>query len=303
MINFDKIFYIQTIQYKPDQIIITTRRDFFKNCSVLAIGTLVFATISSGCTTQMATKEIGVQIYSVRTELEKDFSGTLKELSEIGFSNIEAYGLSLDGQMYGMAPSAYKAEVEKYGMNLVSSHSTYFTVEDAPKMIAAAKEAGLKYLVIPYLADELRGDYDAVAENLNQVGAMFKEAGIGFGYHNHDFEFMPLEDGRIPLEILIEGTDPENVEFELDLYWVVKAGVDPKEVIEKYQGRFSAFHVKDSDQELNQTTVGKGIIDFESILQKSDVSGMKYYFVEDERTDDPFANLKAAHDYLLKLDY
>lgn len=251
----------------------------------------------------MATKEIGVQVYSVRNELEKDFSGTLKKLSEIGFTNIEAYGLSLDGTMYGMAPAVYKEEVEKYGMNLVASHSTYFTVNEAPAMIEAAKEAGLNYLVIPYLSDELRGDYDAIAENLNQVGAMFKEAGISFGYHNHDFELIPLEDGRIPLEILIEGTDPENVEFELDLYWVVKAGADPASIIEKYQGRFSAFHVKDADANLNQTTVGSGIVDFQSILKNGDKAGMKYYFVEDERTDDPFANLQAAYSYLLKLEY
>lgn len=251
----------------------------------------------------MATKEIGVQVYSVRNELEKDFSGTLKKLSEIGFTNIEAYGLRVDGTMYGMTPAAYKEEVEKYGMNLVATHSTYFTVEDAPVIIEAAKEAGVKYLVIPYLSEELRGDYDAIAENLNQVGAMFKDAGISFGYHNHDFELIPLEDGRIPLEILLEGTDPENVEFELDLYWVVKAGADPASIIEKYQGRFSAFHVKDADTDLNQTTVGNGIVDFQSILKNGDMAGMKYYFVEDERTDDPFANLQAAYSYLLKLEY
>ncbi|GAB5408984.1 MAG: sugar phosphate isomerase/epimerase [Balneolaceae bacterium] len=248
-------------------------------------------------------KNIGVQIYSVRNELAQNFDSTLAKLSEIGFDYIEAYGLSTDGLLYGMEPSEYKKAVESHGMKLISSHSTYFTVEDAPIMIEAAKEAGLEYVIIPYLSDDLRNDYDTIAENLNSVGALFKEAGIGFGYHNHEFEFELTDDGRVPMEILIEGTDPQNVDFQLDLYWVVKAKADPLEFINKYPGRFKAFHVKDSDSELNQTTVGTGIVDFKTILTEQQTSGFEYYFVEDERTDDPFSNLTNAFNYLQKLDF
>lgn len=248
-------------------------------------------------------KKVGVQIYSVRNELEKDFNGTLEKLSEIGFNYIEAYGLSTDGTLYGMSPTDYKNTVEYNGMSLVSSHSTYFTVEEAPVVIKAAKQAGLEYVIVPWLNEDLRSDYDAIAKTFNEVGAMFKEAGIGFGYHNHDFEFFPIEDGRIPLEILIEGTDPENVDFQLDLYWVAKAGSDPVAFINKYPGRFASFHVKDADKELNQTTVGEGIIDFKTILSAPKVSGMKFYFIEDERTDDPIGNLSKGLGNLKNLDY
>lgn len=252
---------------------------------------------------KMEEKNIGVQIYSVRDALSEDFDGTLQKLSDIGFESIEAYGMDEKGMIYGMTPTEYKNAVEKHGMKLISSHATYFSVKDAPTVIKAAQEAGLEYVIVPYLSDEARKDYDQVAATLNEVGALFKEAGIGFGYHNHAFEFESQEDGRIPMEILIEGTDPENVDFEADIYWVVKAGFDPMELIKKYPGRFAAFHVKDADEALDQTTVGSGIIDFKTILGNKELAGLAYYFIEDERTDDPFGNLRNAHDYIESLDF
>lgn len=248
-------------------------------------------------------KEFGVQVYSLRNQLGDDFDGTLKKVAETGYAYIEAYAMGTNGKIYGMEPEEYKKKVEDLGMKVVSAHSSYFTPEEAPIMIETAKKAGLDMVIVPYLSEDLRGDYDAIAKNLNGVGAMFKEAGIEFGYHNHAFEFEETSDGRIPLEILIEGTDPENVSFQADLYWVVNAGHDPMELINKYPGRFNSFHVKDADVDLNQTTVGTGIIDFKTILENSDKAGIMYFFVEDERTDDPFANIKGAFDNLQKLDY
>lgn len=248
-------------------------------------------------------KEFGVQVYSLRNQLGDDFEGTMEKVAETGYAYIEAYAMGTNGKIYGMEPEEYRKKIEDLGMKVVSAHSSYFTAEEAPLMIETAKKAGLDMVIVPYLSDDLRGDYDAIAGNLNEVGAMFKEAGIEFGYHNHDFEFKPTSDGRIPLEILIEGTDPDNVSFQADLYWVVKAGHDPMELINKYPGRFNSFHVKDADSDLNQTTVGTGIIDFKTILENRDKAGIKYFFVEDERTDDPVANIKGAFDNLQKLDY
>lgn len=105
------------------------------------------------------------------------------------------------------------------------------------------------------------------------------------------------------MEILIEGTDPDKVDFQLDLYWVVKAEKDPLKIIDKYPGRFMAFHIKDANEELNQTTIGTGIIDFKTILENQKSAGYKYYFVEDERLDAPLMNVKAGHDYLRNLDF
>jgi sugar phosphate isomerase/epimerase len=270
----------------------TTRRQFLKTSSYLAAGSLLLPVACSN-----DRKKIGVQVYSVRDALQKDFAGSMKKLADIGYSYIEAYGLDLEGKLFGMAPAEYKKIVTDLGMELLSAHATYFTPEQAPKVIAAAQEAGVKYLIMPWLAEDLRHDYSNIAANLNQVGELFKGTGIKFGYHNHDFEFVK-EGDKIPLEILITETQADLVTFEADLYWVTKAGANPMELINKFPGRFSLFHVKDADSKLDQTTVGSGIIDFETILNNKAKAGAEYYFVEDERTETPFENLKASFDYL-----
>lgn len=249
---------------------------------------------------QAPAQNVGVQVYSVRDALKEDFAGTMKKVADMGYKYIEGYGMDIEGNIFGMKPAEYRKVVEDNGMELVSCHATYFTPEQAPKIIEASKTAGLKYLIIPYLSNELRSDYHAVAKNLNEVGKLFKGTGIKFGYHNHAFEFEKQGD-EIPMEILLEETDPELVTFEADLYWIVKGGHDPMELINKYPGRFSLYHVKDADESLDQTTLGTGIIDFKALLEAKEKAGLDYYFVEDERTDDPLGNLKADFDYISTL--
>lgn len=286
------------------------KHNFIKG-SAIAIAALFM--LNMGCNNQQKTEDtsgttetvakddtksgIGVQIYSVRDALKEDFAGTMKKVGDIGFDYVEGYGMDMDGNIYGMAPEEYSKIVEDSGMKLVSCHVSYFTPEQAPKLIEASKAAGIEYLIVSYLGEEHRSDYRKVAENFNAVGKLFKDAGIEFGYHNHAFEFEKQGD-EVPLEILLKETDPELVTFELDLYWVVKGGHDPMRLINEYPGRFSLYHVKDADENLDQTTVGTGTIDFEALLNAKEKAGLEYYFVEDERTDDPFANLRADYEYV-----
>lgn len=288
----------------------TSRRKFIKTGSLAAAGAMI---APMACTTKqkpqeasgqdapsvtkIVPKDMGMQAYSVRDALKEDFTGSMKKIADIGYKYIEAYGLTLDGKLYGMAPGEYKKIVNDLGMQLISSHSTYFTPEEAPAVIEASQQAGIKYLVIPYLADELRSDYRKVAENLNAVGELFKGSGVKFCYHNHAFEF-EATNGEVPLHVMLDNTQPDLVSFEADLYWVKKGGHEPLALIDKYPGRFSLFHVKDAASNLDQTTVGEGIIDFQSIFNVKDKAGLEYYFVEDERTDDPFGNLKKAYDHI-----
>ncbi|MDH5368003.1 MAG: sugar phosphate isomerase/epimerase [Cyclobacteriaceae bacterium] len=294
------------------------RREFIKTGAMFAAGSML---MPMGCSTK--TKETvaeeaataiveestlsvlaepGVQVYSVRDALKVDFAGSIKKLADMGYKYVEAYGLGLDGKMLGMSPAEYKKIVDDTGMKVVSTHATYFTKENANQIADASLEAGVEFVVTPYLSDELRGDYSAVAENFNTVGEILKSQGLKFGYHNHAFEFEKQGD-LVPLEILLKETQSDLVTFEADLYWVKKGGVDPMELINKFPGRFSMFHVKDADKELEQTTVGSGIIDFPTIMKARDTAGLKYYFIEDERTDDPFANLKANIDYMKATDF
>jgi sugar phosphate isomerase/epimerase len=273
-----------------------SRRKFIQTTSYVAAGTFLLPGYAN------IAKKIGVQAYSVRDALQKDFRGSMKKLADIGYSYIEAYGMDLEGKLFGMPPAEYKKIVTDLGMELLSAHATYFTPQQAPKVIAASQEAGLKYLIMPWLAEGLRHDYSNIAANLNRVGELFKGTGIKFGYHNHNFEFIK-EGGKVPLEILISETQPDLVTFEADLYWVVQAGANPMDLIKKFPGRFSLMHVKDADPKLDQTTVGSGIIDFKTILTNKDKAGTEYYFVEDERTKNPFENLKASFDYLNASDF
>lgn len=286
-----------------------TRRNFIKHSSYLAAGSLVLplsCTQKQQETAQTITEEvvesmpkqkaIGVQVYSVRDALREDFRGSIKKLADIGFQYIEGYGLGVNGKMLEMDPAEYSRIVSDTGMSLLSTHCSYFQAGDAPMLRDAALSAGLKHVIVASLSEEDR-DYPQVAENLNQVGEIFKEAGLLFGYHNHAFEFEKQGD-EVGLEIMLNETDPDLVKFQLDLYWAVKGGTDPVAFIEKYPGRFCSFHIKDSAEDLEQTTVGTGIVPFEGVFNIKGKSGATHFFVEDERTDDPFGNVEAAFNYL-----
>ena len=295
----------------------SNRRNFIKTSTYVAAGSVLLGTAS--CSTgskKQETKEtlppppkkmeVGIQVYSVRNQLKEDFEGTMKKVAEIGYKTIEGYGLGLDGLFLGKYTAAdYKKIVTDLGMKLIATHCGYFTAEDAPKMIEASKAAGLEYLVVPGLPGKLResaDSYKSVAETFNKVGEQCTAAGIKFGYHNHASEF-EVTDGQLPMDILIGETEKNLVEFEADLFWIVKANHNPIDLIKKYPGRISLFHVKDANQEKEGETVGKGIIDFKSIFEIGKKSGLKYYFIEDERTDDPFANIKADYDYMSVQDF
>ena len=286
-----------------------TRRKFLKHSSYLAAGSLL---APIGCTSkkqetaQTITEEVveslpkdksmGVQVYSVRDALKEDFAGSIKRLSDIGFDYIESYGLESDGKILNMEPEEYSRIVGDTGLRIASTHSAYFQAEESENFVEAALTAGIPHVIIAHLKEEDR-QYHKVAENLNKAGEQFKAAGIVFGYHNHAFEFEKQGD-LTGLEIMIQETDPDLVKFQLDLYWAVKGGTDPVSFIEKYPGRFCSFHIKDAAEDLEQTTVGTGIVPFEGVFNIKGKSGATQFFVEDERTDDPFGNVEAAFNYL-----
>ena len=280
----------------------TNRRDFIRTSSLLAAGTILLPS----CTLSKSKMKPGLQVYSVRNQLNEDFEGTMEYVAKVGYKYIEGYGLGTDGQFLGtITPAHYKKVIADLGMELKATHCSYTTHDKAQKMIDAARETGLEYMIVPYTPDNVRKTADGwkeVAENYNKMGEMCKNAGMKFGYHNHAFEFEKL-DGIIPQELLIENTEADLVHFEADLFWVTKGGYDPLDLLKKYPGRIQLFHVKDATPELEGTTVGEGIIDFAKLFEagKSDV--LEYYFIEDEREDDPYKNIKADYDYMAKQSF
>ncbi len=256
----------------------------------------------------------GLALYTVRDDMSKNAVETLKAVADVGYAYVEAAGYN-DGKFYGMDPKDFKKTLKEVGLEPVSTHQGGLTLENADQMIADVKAAGFKYFVIPVppmghfkvedgkmgMSDEL----ELLADVLNTVGKKCKAAGLELLYHNHDFEFVKNSKGIIPIEYFLENTDPGTVNFEMDLYWVTRAGADPVAYFEKYPGRFKLWHVKDMDEEGKFAPVGTGSIDFSRILKEKDKSGMIYYYVEQDRTWDkkPLEVIKTSHEGLKKFGF
>ncbi|UZR96941.1 sugar phosphate isomerase/epimerase family protein [Chondrinema litorale] len=258
----------------------------------------------------------GATLYTVRAEMDKAPEETLQEIANIGYKYIEATGYK-DGKFYGMEPKEFKKFLKKLKLTPVSTHMGAATLDNADEFIADAKAAGFKYFVIPvppmghfkfdpetrtmYMSD----DIEFVTNFLTTVGKKCKDAGMELLYHNHDFEFKEDKNGIVPIEHFLKNTDPEIVNFQMDLYWVTKAGADPVEYFEKFPGRFKMWHVKDMDEEGKFAPVGTGTIDFAKIREKKELSGMIYYIVEQDQTFElaPLEAIKISHGNLKKFGF
>jgi sugar phosphate isomerase/epimerase len=265
-------------------------------------------------------KRVGMQLYTVRTDLEKDFDGTLAKVAAIGYKEVEFAGY------FGHTPEGVRDALKKHGLTAPAAHLDYATVSDPAKWgkaLADAKVIGHAFLVNPWVDESVRNQPDfwtKAAEVYNRAGAEARKHGIQFCYHNHNFEFYPRENagGKLPLDLLLENCDPKLVKFELDLCWIAAAGKDPLDYFRKYPGRFPLVHVKGLkavppssatptpiDKVLPDVTdVGNAdVIDWKRIFAKSKEAGIEHYFVEHDVPKDAFASLKNSYDYLSKLQY
>lgn len=257
-------------------------------------------------------KSVGLQLYSLRDELPKDVKGTIAKVAKAGFKEVETYGFSIKDQFWGLTPAEFKKLLDENGLTAPSGHyglGSYLTdgnTEELKAAIAAAKVLGSEYVTIPWLDESIRksaDDYKKIAVKINEAGKLAKEAGIRLAYHNHNFEFEKQGD-TTGYEILLKGTDKNLVDFELDLYWVVRSGNDPIKLFKENPGRFTMWHVKDMDKAnpaLN-AEVGTGSINFKPIFADAKLSGMKHFFVEHETNykPNPIDSVTASCAYIKK---
>ena len=258
----------------------------------------------------------GLALYTVRDEMKTNPKEVLQKVADIGYKYIESAGYD-NGKFYGMSPLEFRNYLEEIGLTPMSTHQGTVTLENADKMIADVKTAGFKYFVIPvppmglfsYSQETqsmgMTGGAANLANILNTLGEKCSKAGLELLYHNHDFEFKKDEDGIIPIDYLLENTNPDDVNFQMDLFWVTKAEANPISYFEKYPGRFKGWHVKDMDEQGRFAPVGNGTIDFARILEKKDLSGMEFYLVEQDRTFDmqPMEVIKISHKGLKKFGF
>ncbi|MBC6998832.1 TIM barrel protein [Cytophaga sp. FL35] len=255
-----------------------SRRTFIKNSALAGAGSLLLPTFSF---TKHENVAYGVQLYTFRDELAKDAKGTLRKIADLGIKKIES-ARSSKGLYYGLTPKEMKKECENLGMKLVSGHVALD--ENFDHTMAQAVESGQEYVICSSLPSKGQTveNYKRVADAFNKAGESCKKLGMKFGYHNHEYEFESHE-GQVLYDVLMDYTDPELVFMELDLGWVVVAGLEPMDYFKKYPGRFPCWHLKDMDMhEKESTEFGKGGLDIAQIMDSQKASGVEHIFIEQE---------------------
>ena len=264
-------------------------------------------------------KDIAIQLYSVRERIgsqvgnkpginKPDYTSILQDLAQMGYTAIEAADYQ-DGLFYGRSPKEFKKDVEDAGLKVLSSHcNKHLTDKELKsgdfseslkwwdKCIAAHKEAGMTYLVMPWLGlPKNLDDLKTYCDYFNIVGEKCKQQGIQFGYHNHAHEYEKVDNKDKMLDFMIENTNPEYVFFEMDVYWTVIGKNSPVEYFKKYPKRFKVLHIKD-DKEVGQS----GMVGFDAIFKNADVAGVENIVVEMEGyTESLEKGLQTSINYLL----
>lgn len=279
------------------------------------IGTLGAASVAVRHLTAASIQKVGVQLYTVRDLMKQDFDGTLAKIAALGYKEVEFAGY------FNKTPAEVRAALKKHGLTSPSTHVDFPTLRDKfPAALESAKTIGHQYIVCPWLDESLRKEpdiYKRVAETLNTDGALASKAGVQIAYHNHHFEFAPV-DGKTPYDFLLESCDPKLVKMEMDLCWTTVAGKDPLEYFKKYPGRFPLVHVKGLKKAPDAgptavistvmpdiTDVGSGgdTIDWKRIFAHSKEAGIKHYFVEHDVPKVPLDSLKSSYDYVKQLSF
>ena len=244
---------------------------------------------------------IGLQLYTVRAEMAKDVAGTLARVAEIGYREVEFAGY------FDRPPAAVKTALANAGLDAPASHVPYETLADGwEQVLTTAATIGHGAVLVAWIPRNARPDLDGwkrVSDLFNRAGERARATGLRFGYHNHDYEFAPV-DGQIPYDVLLGATDPALVTFEMDLYWTVKGGGDPLAYFAMHPGRFPFVHVKDSagPPDHRMVDLGRGTIDFAAIFARSAQAGIRHYFVEHDEPRDPFAFCRDGFAYLRSLE-
>jgi sugar phosphate isomerase/epimerase len=281
---------------------------------------------------------LGVQLFTLAPMAARDLDATLRLVAESGYKEVEFFGPyhfsepesiafwePLAAQMgigriayFGLTEPEVKARLDHYGLSAPAAHVDLPTARTRlPELAKAAHTLGHRYVVIPSARSEpldTLDDYRRLAAELNAIGAVAEAHGLRFGYHNHGYEQAPI-DGRVPLDVLIEETDPARVTIELDIYWMIAGGGDPVSTLAAYPGRVALMHIKDMSPivhftERGQTPqewmalfghmrdAGAGELDLPGILAQAERSGVQHFLLERDLAADPVQTLQASYQAL-----
>src|SRR5215475_6937215 len=295
-----------------------SRREFLKAGTGGIVAGTIWGAACASAGARVLGLPAGIQLYTVKDELAKDFDGTLKRVAAIGYKEVEGAGF------YKKSAASFRKSIEDAGLTLPAAHySLQELLGGLDAKLAFAHELGLKYIVcsFPFVANPGRfhaekfyeeisagitmDDWKWNAEQFNKVGEKAKAAGMKFGYHNHNLEFRK-EKGVTAFDELLRLTDPKLVTIEMDIGWVASTGNDPAAYLEKYPNRFELLHVKDiragkpslEGEGTGSTELGRGTVDWKKVFAAAKRASVKHYFVEQE---DPFVDMPVME--AVKVDY
>lgn len=241
---------------------------------------------------------VGLQLYTVRDLMKADFEGTLAAVARVGYKEVEFAGY------FGRTPGQVKEALKAAGLKAPSAHVPLPDKNSEwSGTIETAGEIGLDYLVIPSVPKAQRTtlkDWQQLAKRFDELGEATRRHGIKFAYHNHEYEFA-LTEGQLPYDVLLEGTNKQLVDFEMDIFWIRRGGQDPLAYFKRWKGRFPLVHVKDMTLDGKMVDVGTGSIDWRSIYAARKEAGIRHWFVEHDEPKDPMGSLAASYQYMSQL--
>lgn len=267
------------------------RRTFIQTTGILGAAALLPISCFAGISNSHY--KLGYQLYSVRDAMAKEPIATLKALKAMGYQDFEAYGYDAEkGSFYGYKAAAFKDILDDLELTMSSGHYAFAPFLDksedelkrfVDRCIQGAKAVNSSYITWPWIAPEQRNieTFKLMAGKLNLIGEQVTNAGLGFAYHNHGFDFEDHQ-GENGFDIILSETDPKLVKLQIDLYWVMHSSKKtPKELVSEQPGRYVMWHIKDMDKlTRDYTELGNGSIDYTQILPDPKKSGLEYFYIE-----------------------
>jgi sugar phosphate isomerase/epimerase len=265
-------------------MMVLTRRDL----SAVAIGAAFGMPAAQGG----ALRKIGLQLYTVRDLLKRDFEATMRSVAMLGYREVEFAGI------FGDDVRQTRDLLRRLDLAAPSLHVDYTSLRSDPeKSFETAHILKARFVVCPWLDPPERqttDDWKRICDRLNAIGERAGRANLTLAYHNHDFEFADLADGIRPYDLLLSRTDERFVKFELDVYWATKGKVDPAPLLRAHPSRFRLIHLKDMAKDGSFTEIGHGTIDFAAVIDASLQCGVQHFFVEQDVSPDPLRSIKTS---------